>query len=358
MGNFDVLLNQIYYIDGNYDGINNLYKKARKLNKTISKDDVSQWLKDQDVTQLTKSVKPIGKELLKPIYSNGPYDFQIDLTFLPRYKNTNDKNYVMFTGINVNTRYAYAYYGKNKETSTIIKFLDDFLDNCLECDTITLDSGSEFTNKEVMGWFDKHKIKLFFVVGDSHRLGIINRFHRTLKDKIEKYIIAKNTTRWIDILPTIIKNYNNTEHRGISNFTPKQASNGMVMYYLINKSITKSEKIDKIQHYNFEVGDMCRIVLDKGLFDKSDRINFSTDVYKIVKIHNNSCDVENDNSILKGIKNKYIQIVKNYKKINLDNIVNVVKENKVIRLLKKEDIVDEAIIRVKRDVKKVNKLNL
>ena len=34
--------------------------------------------------------------------------------------------HVLFTAININSRYAYAYYGKNKETSTILKFLEQF----------------------------------------------------------------------------------------------------------------------------------------------------------------------------------------------------------------------------------------
>ena len=40
-----------------------------------------------------------------------------------------------------------------------------------------------------MQWFQDNHIKLFFVIGDSHKLGIINRFHRTLKEKILKNIL-------------------------------------------------------------------------------------------------------------------------------------------------------------------------
>ena len=46
-----------------------------------------------------------------------------------------------------------------------------------------------------MKWFNENEITLFFVVGDSHKLGIINRFHRTLTEKILKYVIASGTSR-------------------------------------------------------------------------------------------------------------------------------------------------------------------
>ena len=37
MGNYDKLLNDLYYVEKNYDGINILYQKAKLLNKNIKK---------------------------------------------------------------------------------------------------------------------------------------------------------------------------------------------------------------------------------------------------------------------------------------------------------------------------------
>ena len=74
----------------------------------------------------------------------------------------------MFTAININSRYAYAYYGKNKETTTILKFLNQFKKDSKEIHNITTDSGSEFTNKQCKQWFQENNINLIFVVGDSH----------------------------------------------------------------------------------------------------------------------------------------------------------------------------------------------
>ena len=40
--------------------------------------------------------------------------------------------------------------------------------------------------------------------GDHHKLGIVDRFVRTLQEKISKYCTMHNTTKYIDVLP---KNY-------------------------------------------------------------------------------------------------------------------------------------------------------
>ena len=64
---------------------------------------------------------------------------------------------------------------------------------------------------------------MFYAIGDSHKLDIINRFHHTLQWKILKYFISPRNTRWIDVIDKIIKNYTNTENRTIR-CTPTEAN--------------------------------------------------------------------------------------------------------------------------------------
>ncbi len=44
---------------------------------------------------------------------------------------------------------------------------------------------------------------------------IIERFNRTIRDKINKYMIAYKTNRFIDVLPELVENYNNSIHSSI-----------------------------------------------------------------------------------------------------------------------------------------------
>ena len=122
--NHEKLLNKLYYEDLNFIGVNPLYELVKKHDKTIKKEFVSNSLKSQSTQQQTPT--KIKKKEFKPIYSDDFYSYQIDLTFLNKYKNSNDGIYVLFTAININSRYAYAYYGKNKETSKILNFLEKF----------------------------------------------------------------------------------------------------------------------------------------------------------------------------------------------------------------------------------------
>ena len=62
----------------------------------------------------------------------------------------------------------------------------------------------------------------------------INRFHRTLKEKLLKYFTANDNTRWIDVIDKIIKNYNNTVNSS-TGYTPTEASKSFIQTQLISK---------------------------------------------------------------------------------------------------------------------------
>ena len=236
-------LHDLYYTKKNFDGIDKLYKKAKLLNKNISRDDVKQFLSKQATHQQMTITKVIKYDSL-PIYSEDHYAFQIDLTFLPKYKSKNDGYHVLFTAININSRYAYAYWSKNKETNSIIKMLNDFKDNALEINSITCDSGSEFTSKVAKEWFKENDILVYYVTDDSNKLGIMNRFHRTLKEKLNKNFIATGSVRWIGVIDEVIKNYNNTEN-STTKFTPKDASKGIIQSIIINQMRDKPSERKK-----------------------------------------------------------------------------------------------------------------
>ena len=92
---------------------------------------------------------------------------------------------------------------KKKRNSTIIN-------------SITCDKGTEFKNNDFQEFCNKNEIQLYFVKGDGHKLGIINRFHRTLEEKLTIHFIAQNTVNWIDVvIDTIIYDYNHSVNRGI-----------------------------------------------------------------------------------------------------------------------------------------------
>ena len=83
--------------------------------------------------------------------------------------------------------------------------LNEFLKNALIIEDVSCDYGTEFINKNVKKWFEENNIKTFYIKDDSNKLGIINRFHKTLKEKLNKYFIANDSYNWIDIIDQVKK---------------------------------------------------------------------------------------------------------------------------------------------------------
>ena len=104
----------------------------------------------------------------------------MDLTFFPRYTKKNDGYNVLFTAININTRYGYAYALKDKDMTSIIKVIKE-MEKKTEINVLEADLGSEFNNQLLKDFCEKNEITLDLFKADGHKLGIINSWHRTIK---------------------------------------------------------------------------------------------------------------------------------------------------------------------------------
>lgn len=333
MSKYDELLQRIYYKEKNYDGINSLFIKAKERDKTIKKDDVKEWLKKQSVAQQTH--RSNKKKVFLPIYSEIPYSFQVDLTFFPKYKHQNDGVSVLFTAININSRYAYAYYSKKKDLNTLLDFLKIF-EKQGQINYIVGDL--EFKRQKLTDYLDDNEIQYDFFKADSNKLGIINRFHRTLKEKLEKYFIANNTVRWIDIIDKIIYNYNHTYHNGIK-IEPYKV-NYLIENDIVNEKREITEDI-KESEVIFNKGDKVRVKQTREIFEKNKPV-FSKEIYKITKVNKNSVRVVDKNDDEYTVKkSNLLKIDKVENDFDDNNIKEAIKINKQTTKIKKEDLINE-----------------
>src|ERR1700760_2681678 len=89
-----------------------------------------------------------------------------------------------------------------------------------------------------MGFFkenaEKLGIKIFWVESEIHA-AVVERFNRTIREKLSKYMQHKGSTKILKVLPQIIHNYNNSVHRSIrmkpSNVTKENAHDAWTNLY-------------------------------------------------------------------------------------------------------------------------------
>ena len=79
-----------------------------------------------------------------------------------------------------------------------------------------VDKGKEFYNKNV-----KDLIELYSTENEE-KSSVVERWIRTMKEKMWKYFSAKSTSVYINVLSGLVKEYNNTRHSSVK-MTPVKA---------------------------------------------------------------------------------------------------------------------------------------
>ena len=343
--NDDELLKYLYYDLKLFSGSKDLYEKAKERHPKITMKIVKEWLSKQQTSQMND--KPIIKKDYKPIYSESPYAFQIDLTFFPRYKKTNNGYWVLFTAININTRFGYVFYGKDKEMTTVINFMKQLEEQTI-INVIEGDLGSEFNNYIFKEFCQEHNITLDLFKSDSHKLGIINRWHRTIKEKLSKYFDSYDTTKWIDIIDKIVYNYNHSVNRGIG-FKPVDVND--FKENLIRE--TKKAQGNKITYDDFKIDDYVRILNEKTSFDDKLKSKYSNELFQITKVKNNSVIMKaaTTGALFQARKNELKIVTKPDNNIILSAKVKAKGESKKERVIKKDGLNEDDIRTSKRERK-------
>ena len=115
-----------------------------------------------------------------------------------------------------------------------------------------------------------------YLIHNEGKSVVAERFIRTLKNKIYKYISSISKNVYIYKLYDIVKEYNNTYHRTIK----------MKPIDIKNNTYIDFEKKVNDKDPKFKVGDYVRISKYKNIFAKGYTPNWSEEVFVIKKVKN------------------------------------------------------------------------
>jgi len=111
---------------------------------------------------------------------------------------------------------------------------------------------------------------------------MIERFNRTQKGLLSKAFLVEGNSKWLQILPDIMTNYNSVIH-DTTGFTPLEALDP-VNRDAINKNIDKSKVVDNFQGEPLQVGDRVRLLIDKNESFKKGVVNWTSEIFKVVRV--------------------------------------------------------------------------
>ena len=141
--------------------------------------------------------------------------------------------------------------------------------------------GQEYYNKHMKELLEKNGITLYSTENEE-KSSVCERWNCTIKTKMWKQFTVHGNTVYLDIVPKILKQYNNTEHSSIK-MTPVEASkkrNESAVYLNLYGNIEQLSSKPK-----FKIGDKVRISKYKRkIFDIGYTPNWTEEIFLVDKI--------------------------------------------------------------------------
>ena len=190
-----------------------------------------------------------------------------------------------------------------------------------------VDKGKEFYNKDV-----KDLIELYSTENEE-KSSVVERWIRTMKEKMWKYFSAKSTNVYMNVLSDLVKEYNNTRHSSIK-LTPVKASkkeNELTVWRNLYPEHLEIRDINP----KFSVADKVRISKKKKTFEKGYTTRWTEEIFTIVEVKHTSPPMYKI-ADLKGeeIKGTFYEPELQKTSQELFRIEKVIKRGKTISLVK------------------------
>ena len=138
-----------------------------------------------------------------------------DLVDVQKLKKFNKGVNYLLTVVDVFSKYAWVVPIKQKTGLQVASALENLFKTSkrrpLQLQT---DDGKEFYNKHVTKVLKERNVRHFSTAGDT-KASVVERFNRTFKQRLYRYMTTYNTPSYLPALPSLVKGYNASFHRSI-----------------------------------------------------------------------------------------------------------------------------------------------
>lgn len=232
--------------------------------------------------------RKLVEELHKPARRNYPrrkFDvrgldetWQADLVEMQPYARENRGVRYLLTIIDTLSKYAWAVPVKRKTGKDVTAAMELVLRQGRVPTNLQTDQGKEFYNASFKSLMSRYRINHYSTYSNL-KASIVERFNRTLKNKMWMQFSLRGSYKWLDILNDLVAAYNSSKHRTIG-MKPNEVTAAKVETLLKRLQPRKrSRKIPK-----FRIGDKVRISKNKHVFEKGYTPNWTTEIFTVDRV--------------------------------------------------------------------------
>ena len=266
-------------LPGSFSGKSSFITALKRRGVKVKRKDVDDYLMNEETYTLHR---PNRKKYIrnKVIVSGIDDTFQADLIDVSNISSFNDNNKFILTCIDVFSKYAWVVPIKRKGAQEVLQaFKTIFADGRVPT-RLQTDEGNEFMNRTLREYLEKMKIKIY-ILNSEMKAAVVERFNRTLKEKMWRYFTHKQSYRYMDVLKDLVFSYNNSYHRTIKT-TPSQVNkHNENKIWEITYGHTKHTPLEIPIKFKFKLGDLVRISKAKMIFAKGYTANCTRELFKI-----------------------------------------------------------------------------
>jgi hypothetical protein len=272
----DKIIRQVYYdSDSGFGSIAETHRESTKILNSITYNDVKDFLERQKSRQ-TKGYRGFNSYVAdKPLA-----EIQTDIADFTASGALNNGFRYLFVAVDIFSKYAHGVPIKDKQPAESVRAMKEILKVIGVPEILYHDHEGSWNSGDFVQLLNQHKIKQIIT---STPPPFAERMIQTLKMMIHTRLggLEIDKQEWINLLPAVLKKYNNTKHSTIR-MTPNQAKLG-------NDNIEVWLNIESKAKYNrtyppiFKSSEVRTYIKPKTMSKGYDS-RWSKEVYKVVAI--------------------------------------------------------------------------
>ena len=185
----------------------------------------------------------------------------------------------LLTVVDVFSKHAWVQPVKNKTGQAVTEAFEKILKEGRKPINLQSDDGKEFYNKTFQALMKRKDIHHFSTSVDT-RASVVERFNRTLKQRLYRYFTTKNTLNFVPVLQDLVQGYNRSYHRSI-----KRAPNDVTEANSPEVwEILYGKKKGKVKRPRLKVGDRVRLNKKFRTFKKGYLPGWTEEVFVVRRV--------------------------------------------------------------------------
>lgn len=266
---------------GSFQGPDKVLQSALQAGLNVSRKQVQKRLQKEDSYTLNRAINrryPHNRIITAGIDSLWEADLA-DLQLL--HKNNDGYKYILLM-IDTFSRYLWARPLKTKYSKEVEKAVLSILAEGRQPKSLRTDAGRDVSSRHMKEMYKEAGIH-HYTTNNDKQAAIVERVVKTLKSKLYRYLLSKNSKRYIDVLQDLVKSYNNTIHRSLGR-PPSRVSikNENEVRYEQYLRKPKPDHTKKRQPFRFKKGDKVRISHTKERLDREYDNRWTGEVFIVV----------------------------------------------------------------------------